>query len=59
MLIFGASFIERGYAQHFAIGLGPSLKVDVVFQVVVPVLLICFLLIRGRRSSSHPAGSKE
>ncbi|GGA46381.1 GerAB/ArcD/ProY family transporter [Paenibacillus physcomitrellae] len=56
VVIFGASFIEQGYAQHFAIGLGPSLKVDVVFQVVVPMILICLLLLKGRKNRRAASG---
>ncbi|WP_240472974.1 GerAB/ArcD/ProY family transporter [Paenibacillus sanguinis] len=48
LLIYAASFIERGYVQHFAIGLGPSLKVVTVFQIAIPLLILPILLIRRR-----------
>ncbi|WP_232436868.1 GerAB/ArcD/ProY family transporter [Paenibacillus senegalimassiliensis] len=48
LLIYASSFIEQGYAQHFAIGLGPSLKVDVLFQIAIPLLILSMLLIRKR-----------
>ncbi|MNW35880.1 Spore germination protein YndE [compost metagenome] len=50
-LIYAASFIEKDYTRHLAIGLGPSLKVDVFFQVVVPLLALLLLLVRGRKRS--------
>ncbi|MGG6314131.1 GerAB/ArcD/ProY family transporter [Paenibacillus macerans] len=50
-LIFAASFIEKDYAQHFAVGLGPSLKVDVFFQIAVPLLVLLVLLVQGRNRS--------
>lgn len=49
LIIYGASFIEKDYAQHFAIGLGPSLKVDILFQIAVPLLLLALLLIRRKQ----------
>lgn len=48
LLIYASSFIERNYAQHFAVGLGPSLKVDMLFQIAIPVLILSVLLIRRR-----------
>ncbi|MNW59772.1 Spore germination protein [compost metagenome] len=45
--IYGASFLERDYTQHIAIGLGPSLKIDSVFQVAVPLLLAVSILLRS------------
>ncbi|MNO30127.1 Spore germination protein YndE [compost metagenome] len=53
-VIYGTSFLERDYTQHIAIGLGPSLKIDPVFQVVIPLLLAVSILLRSRsaRSSS-------
>lgn len=52
LLIYGSSFIEKDYEQHFAVGLGPSLKVDIVFQIAIPLLLLLFLLIRKRFKAS-------
>ncbi|OKP82082.1 hypothetical protein A3844_24840 [Paenibacillus helianthi] len=53
-VIYGASFLERDYTQHIAIGLGPSLRIDPVFQVAIPLLLALSILLRSRfaRSSS-------
>lgn len=48
LLIYASSFIEQDYAQHFAIGLGPSLKVDMLFQIAIPLLILSMLLIRKR-----------
>ncbi len=45
--IYGASFLERDYTQHIAIGLGPSLKIDSVFQVAIPLLLAVSILLRS------------
>lgn len=47
-VIYGASFLERDYTQHIAIGLGPSLKLDPVFQVAIPLLLAVSIWVRGR-----------
>lgn len=49
-LIYGASFLERDYTQHIEIGLGPSLRVDVLFQIAVPVLLTVAVVLRQRFS---------
>lgn len=46
-VIYGSSFIERDYTQHIAIGLGPSLKLDPLFQVAIPLLLAVSIWIRG------------
>lgn len=53
-VIYGASFLERDYTQHIAIGLGPSLKLDPVFQVAIPLLLAISILVRSglKRSTS-------
>jgi spore germination protein KB len=53
-VIYGASFLERDYTQHIAVGLGPSLKLDPVFQVAIPLLLAISILVRSRfkRSST-------
>ncbi|WP_379154759.1 endospore germination permease [Paenibacillus sp. sgz5001063] len=51
-VIYGASFLERDYTQHIAIGLGPSLKVDPVFQVAIPLLLALSILLRSRFARS-------
>ncbi|WP_310551481.1 GerAB/ArcD/ProY family transporter [Paenibacillus glufosinatiresistens] len=45
-LIYASSFIERNYTQHIAIGLGPSLKIDMLFQLAIPLLLLFISLIR-------------
>ena len=47
-VIYGASFAERDYTQHIAIGLGPSLKIDPLFQVAIPLLLAVSILLRNR-----------
>ncbi|WNS41167.1 endospore germination permease [Paenibacillus sp. MMS20-IR301] len=47
-VIFSASFLERDYTQHIAVGLGPSLKLDPLFQVAIPLLLTLSILIRSR-----------
>lgn len=47
-VIYGASFLERDYTQHIAIGLGPSLRIDLVFQVAIPLLLALSILLRSR-----------
>ncbi|ASA19404.1 GerAB/ArcD/ProY family transporter [Paenibacillus donghaensis] len=50
-LIYAASFLERDYTQHLAIGLGPSLRIDTIFQVVLPMLLgLSILLRRGEHN---------
>ncbi|AIQ45347.1 hypothetical protein R70723_05115 [Paenibacillus sp. FSL R7-0273] len=51
MVIYGASFLERDYTQHIAVGLGPSLKLDPLFQVAVPLLLAVLILLRSRRQN--------
>ncbi|WP_233277490.1 GerAB/ArcD/ProY family transporter [Paenibacillus durus] len=53
-VIYAASFIERDYTQHIAIGLGPSLKIDVIFQVAIPLVLALALALRGRKSFNPP-----
>ncbi|MDT3428638.1 spore germination protein KB [Paenibacillus forsythiae] len=53
-VIYGTSFIERNYTQHISIGLGPSLKVDVIFQVVIPLILALAVLLRGRKGFIPP-----
>ncbi|WP_019913114.1 GerAB/ArcD/ProY family transporter [Paenibacillus sp. HW567] len=52
-VIYGASFLERDYTQHIAIGLGPSLKIDPIFQAGIPLLLAVSILLRRR--SKHSA----
>jgi spore germination protein KB len=47
-VIYGTSFLERDYTQHIAVGLGPSLKLDPVFQVAIPLLLAISILVRSR-----------
>ncbi|MBW4081480.1 endospore germination permease [Paenibacillus sp. S150] len=47
-VIYGASFLERDYTQHIAVGLGPSLKIDPIFQVAIPLLLAISILLRDR-----------
>ncbi|MHA6534330.1 GerAB/ArcD/ProY family transporter [Paenibacillus sp. BAC0078] len=51
-VIYGASFLERDYTQHIAIGLGPSLKIDPIFQVGIPLLLAISILLRSRSKHS-------
>ncbi|WP_341346779.1 endospore germination permease [Paenibacillus sp. FSL H3-0469] len=51
-VIYGSSFLERDYTQHIAIGLGPSLKLDPVFQVAIPLLLALSIWVRGRLQRS-------
>ncbi|CAH1216251.1 hypothetical protein PAECIP111892_04277 [Paenibacillus auburnensis] len=51
-VIYGASFVERDYSQHIAIGLGPSLKIDPLFQIAVPLLLAVSILLRSRFKST-------
>lgn len=51
-LIYGASFIERNFTQHMAIGLGPSTQIDTVFQIFIPLLLGLAAAIRGRSRSA-------
>lgn len=54
LVIYGSSFLERDYTQHIAVGLGPSLKLDPVFQVAIPLLLALSILVRSRiRRSSR------
>lgn len=52
--IYGTSFLARDYTQHIAIGLGPSLKIDPLFQIGFPLLLSISILLRGwfKRTSS-------
>ncbi|MFD2411909.1 endospore germination permease [Paenibacillus rhizoplanae] len=51
-IIYGSSFLERDYTQHIAIGLGPSLKLDPLFQVAIPLLLALSIWVRGRLQRS-------
>jgi spore germination protein KB len=46
-VIYGASFHERDYTQHITIGLGPSLKIDPIFQVAIPLLLALSIVVRS------------
>lgn len=50
-LIYASSFLERNYTQHIAIGLGPSLKVDILFQIVIPVVLAVSVTLRQHFSA--------
>ncbi|WP_438494409.1 GerAB/ArcD/ProY family transporter [Paenibacillus sp. IHBB 3054] len=52
--IYGTSFLARDYTQHIAFGLGPSLKIDPLFQIGFPLLLSISILLRGwfKRTSS-------
>jgi len=47
LIIYAASFVEKDYTQHIEFGLGPSLKMDIVFQVAIPLLLALAILLRG------------
>ncbi|SET97467.1 endospore germination permease [Paenibacillus sp. NFR01] len=49
LAIYASSFLERDYTEHISIGLGPSLKIDPVFQVLIPLLLALSILLRSRR----------
>ncbi|MCL6601574.1 MAG: spore germination protein [Paenibacillus sp.] len=51
-VIYGSSFIERDYTQHINFGLGPSLKIDILFQIAIPMLLALSILIRGNNKRS-------
>lgn len=57
-LIYGASFIERDYTQHIAFGLGPSLKIDPIFQVAIPLLLALSILIRSRKKANSTTSTR-
>ncbi|AIQ62771.1 hypothetical protein PSTEL_06320 [Paenibacillus stellifer] len=50
-LIYASSFLERNFTQHIAIGLGPSLKVDILFQIVIPVVLAVSIALRQHFSA--------
>ncbi|WP_379135684.1 GerAB/ArcD/ProY family transporter [Paenibacillus sp. sgz500958] len=52
LLIYATSFVEKDYTEHIAVGLGPSLKMDLVFQVGIPLILCGAILIHGRKSKS-------
>ncbi|NGM82767.1 endospore germination permease [Paenibacillus sp. 7124] len=52
-LIYGASFIERSFTQHVAIGLGPSTRIDTVFQIFIPLILGLAAAVK-RQSRSAP-----
>ncbi|BCG57711.1 GerAB/ArcD/ProY family transporter [Paenibacillus sp. URB8-2] len=51
-LIYAASFIERSYTQHITIGLGPSTRIDTIFQIAIPLILALAAVLRGRSSRS-------
>lgn len=53
LLIYGASFIEKNYTEHFTVAFAPSVRGFVLFQVVIPVLILPLLLIRNRSQRSH------
>ncbi|GGG00482.1 germination protein GerKB [Paenibacillus albidus] len=53
-VIYGTSFLARNYTEHIAIGLGPSLKIDPLFQVAVPLLLAFSILLRRTNKRSSP-----
>lgn len=52
LLIYGASFLERNYTEHFSVAYAPSLRAFVFFQIIVPVLLLPLLFIRRRSQHS-------
>lgn len=57
LIIYASSFLERDYTQHIAVGLGPSLKLDTIFQIGIPVLLACTILIRSARKKQDGDGA--
>ncbi|MBY9081158.1 endospore germination permease [Paenibacillus sp. HN-1] len=50
-LIYSSAFLERNYTQHIAVGLGPSLKVDLLFQIVIPLVMAVSVALRQHFSS--------
>ncbi|RQW12132.1 hypothetical protein EH198_09535 [Paenibacillus rhizophilus] len=51
-LIYAASFIERNYTQHIAVGLGPSTRIDTIFQIAIPLILAVAAALRLQSSRS-------
>ncbi|WP_410513801.1 endospore germination permease [Paenibacillus sp. BR2-3] len=55
-VIYASSFLARDYTQHITFGLGPSLKIDTLFQIAIPLLLGLSILVRG--NMKHSSGWK-